>query len=81
MIPRSAAPAASVEIPDELTRQQARDLVARLSDAEVRELIIAELDKRAVASSGLIIATDKKSLTCLAMLIERSTHPWLLLLI
>ena len=50
MVPSSAATEATVEIPDQLTRQQARDLVARLSDAEVRALIIAELDKRATAA-------------------------------
>jgi small-conductance mechanosensitive channel len=52
MIPKGAAPATKVQIPDKLTQQQARDLVARLSDAEVRALIIAELDKRAVAPAG-----------------------------
>ena len=50
MVPRSSGQTeASAEIPDKLTQQQVRDLVARLSDDEVRELIIAELDKRAVA--------------------------------
>jgi small-conductance mechanosensitive channel len=53
MIPHSGGtPAATVAIPDNLTRQQAHDLVARLSDAQVRELILAELDKRAVEPAG-----------------------------
>ena len=42
-------PAATVEVPENITPQQVRDLVARLSDAEVRELIIAQLDKQATA--------------------------------
>ena len=37
------------QIPDKLTREQVRDLVAHLSDEELRELIIAQLDKQAVA--------------------------------
>lgn len=40
----------AVEIPENLTREEVRDLVARLSDGEVRELIIRELDKHALAS-------------------------------
>ena len=40
---------AAVEVPDKLSREEVRDLVARLSDAQVRELIIRELDKQAVA--------------------------------
>jgi hypothetical protein len=49
MIPATAESAATVEIPDHLTHDQVRDLVARLSDAEVRELIISQLDKQASA--------------------------------
>jgi len=35
-------------IPENLTREQVRDLVARMSDSEVRDLIISQLDKLAV---------------------------------
>ncbi len=38
----------SAEIPQNLTREQVRDLVARLSDDEVRELVIRQLDKVAL---------------------------------
>ncbi len=41
-------PTAPAEIPEYLTREQVRDLVARLSDDQVRELIIRELDRQAV---------------------------------
>ena len=51
MIPAASEPAATVQIPDDLTQDQVRDLVARLSDAEVRELIISQLDKQASAES------------------------------
>jgi hypothetical protein len=37
-----------MELPENLTREQVRDLVARLSDDQVRELIITQLDKQAV---------------------------------
>jgi small-conductance mechanosensitive channel len=49
MVPAPAESAATVEIPDHLTHDEVRDLVARLSDAEVRELIISQLDKQASA--------------------------------
>ncbi len=45
----SAADAATApEVPATLTREEVRDLVARLSDDQVRELVIRELDKQAV---------------------------------
>ena len=37
--------ATPVEIPENLTQEEVRDLVARLSDDQVRELIINQLDK------------------------------------
>jgi small-conductance mechanosensitive channel len=40
--------AAPVEIPENLTQEQVRDLIARMSDYQVRELIITQLDKLAV---------------------------------
>jgi len=49
MVPSAEQPAATVEVPENITPQQVRDLVARLSDAEVRELIITQLDKQATA--------------------------------
>jgi len=39
--------AAPVEIPEHLTQEQVRDLIARLSDDQVRELVISQLDKLA----------------------------------
>ena len=41
--------AAAVEIPENLTSEQARELVARLSDEQVREIVISQLDKVAAA--------------------------------
>ena len=49
MVPSTAAEAAPVEVPENLTREQVRDLIARLSDDQVRELIITQLDKQAAA--------------------------------
>ena len=43
----SAPTAAPVEIPEHLTQEQVRDLIARLSDDQVRELVISQLDKLA----------------------------------
>jgi small-conductance mechanosensitive channel len=51
MVPAGEQPAAAVEVPENITPQQVRDLVARLSDAEVRELIITQLDKQATATA------------------------------
>jgi small-conductance mechanosensitive channel len=39
--------AAAVEIPEHLTHEQVRDLIARMSDDQVRELVISQLDKLA----------------------------------
>jgi len=39
--------ATAVEIPEDLTQEQVRDLIAHLSDDQVRELVIAQLDKLA----------------------------------
>ena len=55
MAPAPAAAPTPAEIPENLTRDEVRDLVARLSDAQVRELIIRELDKNALAAEQ---ATD-----------------------
>jgi len=45
------ATAAPVELPENFTRQEVRDLIARMSDDQVRELIIAQLDKVAEESA------------------------------
>jgi moderate conductance mechanosensitive channel len=42
---RQVAAGAPAALPEPLTREALRDLLARLSDAEVRELLIAQLDK------------------------------------
>jgi small-conductance mechanosensitive channel len=47
MVPSTTAEPAPIEIPEDLTREQVRDLIARLSDDQVRELIITQLDKLA----------------------------------
>jgi small-conductance mechanosensitive channel len=57
MIPAATESAATVEIPEHLTHDQVRDLVARLSDAEVRELIISQLDKQ-TSAEGQTAVTD-----------------------
>ena len=41
----AAAAAAPTALPEPLTREALRDLLARLSDAEVRELLLAQLDR------------------------------------
>jgi small-conductance mechanosensitive channel len=48
VVPSTSAEPAPMELPENLTREQVRDLVARLSDDQVRELIITQLDKQAV---------------------------------
>lgn len=48
-------PARSVALPEPLTREAIRELVARLSDAEVRQLLLAQLD-RAAAQPGAAAA-------------------------
>jgi small-conductance mechanosensitive channel len=50
----ASAPAA---LPEPLTREALRDLLARLSDAQVRELLIAQLDKEMAAASARADAT------------------------
>ena len=47
VVPTASGEATSVEIPENLTREQVRDLIARLSDDQVRQLIISQLDKLA----------------------------------
>ena len=62
--PAGAEKAAAVELPQPLTREAIRELVARLSDAEVRELLLAQLDKAAgpaEGGSGEPMATDLAS--------------------
>jgi small-conductance mechanosensitive channel len=47
VVPTTSGEATSVEIPENLTREQVRDLIARMSDDQVRQLIISQLDKLA----------------------------------
>ena len=49
MVPSSEPVAETIEIPENLTQEQIRDLVARLPDDQVRELMISQLDKLAIA--------------------------------
>ena len=48
----SDGPSPTIEWPENLTREEVRDLVARMSDDEVRELIINQLDKLADAAQS-----------------------------
>ena len=50
MVPSSEPTETGIEIPENLTQQQARDLIARLSDEEVRAIVIRQLDKLAAES-------------------------------
>ncbi len=50
--PAGSEKAAAVELPQPLTRDAIRELVARLSDAEVRELLLSQLDKAAGPADG-----------------------------
>jgi len=51
IVPSSKPAPAPVELPEDLTQDQVRDLIARMSDAEVRELVITQLDKVAIAQA------------------------------
>jgi small-conductance mechanosensitive channel len=42
------------EIPEELTREEVRDLLSKLSDDQVRALLVRELDKKAVDAGGQV---------------------------
>ncbi|MDJ0779961.1 MAG: mechanosensitive ion channel family protein [Gammaproteobacteria bacterium] len=57
MVPPPAAEQTAIEVPQNLTRAEVRDLVARLSDDQVRELVIRELDKNALAAEQATDAT------------------------
>ncbi len=46
--------AAPVEIPENLTQEQVRDLIARMSDDQVRELIITQMDKLVVTQDQTV---------------------------
>jgi small-conductance mechanosensitive channel len=50
--PAGSEKAAAVELPKPLTRDAIRELVARLSDAEVRQLLLSQLDKAAGPANG-----------------------------
>jgi len=45
-------PTAAAALPEQMTREEIRGLMSRLSDAEVRELLIRQLDKAAVADEA-----------------------------
>lgn len=46
-------PGSTVKLPENLTRAEVRELIARLSDDQVRELVIAQLDKQAVGDESV----------------------------
>jgi small-conductance mechanosensitive channel len=47
-----------VQLPEQLTREEVRDLLSKLSDDQVRALLIRELDKEAVDSSDVAAGED-----------------------
>ncbi|GMQ77015.1 MAG: hypothetical protein BMS9Abin01_2322 [Gammaproteobacteria bacterium] len=47
-----------VQLPEQLTREEVRDLLSKLSDDQVRALLIRELDKEAVDSSDVATGED-----------------------
>ena len=57
MVPPDRDESAAVEIPENLTREQVRDLIARLSDDQVRKLIINQLDKAAIDEEQAALET------------------------
>ncbi|MGL6209242.1 MAG: mechanosensitive ion channel family protein [Paracoccaceae bacterium] len=54
MTPTSAQDAAAPALPDPLTPEAVQSLVARLSDSEVRELLLQELDARATSVKAAV---------------------------
>src|SRR5512135_116746 len=48
----ASAEAAAPKLPDPLTRESIRELVSRLSDAEVRALLIKQLDRAAAPAAA-----------------------------
>ena len=52
VVPSSSSSEASVELPDPLTPEAIDALVARLSDAEVRDLLLQQLDRMADPSAS-----------------------------
>jgi len=48
MVPGTEQTTSEVSLPENLTREEVRELIARMSDDQVRELIISQLDKSAI---------------------------------
>ena len=48
---KAAAPAKEIALPEPLTKEAIRELVARLGDEEVRRLLLAQLDRAATTSA------------------------------
>jgi small-conductance mechanosensitive channel len=48
---KAGAPATEIALPEPLTKETIRELVARLSDDEVRRLLLAQLDRAATTSA------------------------------
>jgi small-conductance mechanosensitive channel len=57
MVPSTTVEPAPVEIPENLTQEQVRDLIAHLSDDQVRQLIIEQLDKVALEQEQASLET------------------------
>ncbi len=64
--------AAEITLPEDLTKPEIRDLISRLSDDQVRALLISQLDKLASAES---VSTSEVTFErSLANLYRRSTN-------
>jgi len=62
--------AAAPEIPAQLTREEVRDLLSKLSDDQARELLIRELDKRTVDATDTAPSPDVDAVEQLHEVVE-----------
>lgn len=53
--------ATAADLPEPLTRQAIRDVLSGLDDAQVRDLLLNELDKKAAAREAQLGASDQRS--------------------
>ncbi len=66
--------AAEITLPEDLTKPEVRDLISRLSDDQVRALLISQMDKLASAESASVSEVSFEE--SLASLYRRSTIMW-----
>jgi len=67
----AAVPSEPEPLPEQMTRDEIRTLLSRLSDSEVRELLLRQLDKAAVDTGGREADLVGESDNALALLRER----------